>query len=99
MNNSKKIAQAAIAGLVSLGVVGLAQGNVTQSGTFVKCYGVAAAAKNDCGTVISACTASIKTAGECYAWIYLPKGVCLKIMNSSINRPAPDCMGPDGKPA
>lgn len=44
--------------------------------TYVKCYGVAAAGKNDCGTKTSACGGSITVAASPDAWIALPKGVC-----------------------
>ncbi len=100
MKNSKKIAQAALATVVSLGVLAAAQPAFSDTApAFAKCYGVAAAGKNDCGTGLSACAASVKTAGECYAWIYLPKGVCEKIVNASVGKPAASCKEPDGKPA
>ena len=44
--------------------------------TYVKCYGVAAAAMNDCGTKTSACGGSVTIAKSPDAWIALPKGVC-----------------------
>lgn len=100
MRNSKKIARAALASVVSLGVLAASGPAVAadKSGD-VKCYGVAAGSKNDCGTVVSSCAASIAQAGACYAWIYLPKGLCEKIVGSSVGKPADTCKGPNGQPA
>lgn len=97
MKNSKEIAQAAIAGILSLSTLSLTQQSLAAEPAYVKCYGVAAASKNDCGTVVSACAASIKTAGACYAWIYTPQGICTKIVNASVGKPAQGCLGPHGK--
>jgi uncharacterized membrane protein len=99
MSNSKKIAQAAVAGAIaSLTLLGSATPAVAATED-VKCYGIAAADKNDCGTVVSACSGSIPQAGACYAWIFLPKGICEKINGASVGKPAADCKDPSGKPA
>lgn len=98
--NCKKIAQAAVASVVaSLSLMSNAATTPATpvSSTDVKCYGVAAASKNDCGTVVSACASSIAQAGACYAWIFLPSGICEKIAGSSVGKPAADCKGPTGQ--
>ena len=46
------------------------------SGSYIKCYGVAAAGANDCGTKVSACGGSVKVAKAKYAWIAAPEPVC-----------------------
>lgn len=100
--DSKKIAKLALAGAVSLGTLASSTelfANTTATNPNVKCYGVAAASKNDCGTVVSACAASIAQAGACYAWVYLPKGICEKIVGASVGKPAETCKGPNGQPA
>lgn len=99
MNNSKKIAHAALAGLVSLSVLGAAVPALAAAPDDVKCYGVAAGGKNDCNTAVAACSATIAQGGACYAWIFLPKGICQKIVGASVDKPAADCKLPDGKPA
>jgi uncharacterized membrane protein len=103
IHNGKKIAQAALASVVTLGLLSTAQQAAAAEDAAknkdVKCYGVAASEKNDCGTVVSACAGSIAKAGACYAWIFLPEGTCKKIVNSSVGKPDADCKGPDGKPA
>lgn len=96
----KKIAQAAVASVVaSASLLGNSTPAMAASANKdVKCYGIAAASKNDCGTVVSACAASVAQAKACYAWIFLPKGVCEKIEGASVGKPAADCKGPNGQP-
>lgn len=52
--------------------------------SYVKCYGVAEAGMNDCGTKVSACGSSIHVARSPDAWIALPKGICQKLEGSRI---------------
>lgn len=53
-----------------------------------RCYGVAKAGKNDCSTATSACAGTAKQDFQKDAWVYLPKGTCLKIAGSSIIKPS-----------
>jgi uncharacterized membrane protein len=49
-----------------------------------KCFGVAKAGLNDCGTATnSGCAGSSKVDSDKSAWIYLPKGTCNKIVGGS----------------
>ncbi len=50
-----------------------------------KCYGVVKAGKNDCATATSSCAGSSTKDNQKDAWIYLPKGTCLKITGSSLS--------------
>lgn len=50
-----------------------------KSSDYVKCYGVAAAGKNDCGTSNAACAGSVSIAKDPGAWIAALKGVCLEV--------------------
>jgi uncharacterized membrane protein len=52
--------------------------------SYVKCYGVAAANMNDCGTKTSACGGSIHVDGSKDAWIAIPKGICEQIKNGIV---------------
>jgi uncharacterized membrane protein len=52
--------------------------------TYVKCYGIAAAGMNDCGTKTSACGGSVNIANSPEAWIALPKGICQKLKGSRV---------------
>ena len=46
---------------------------------YIKCYGVAAAGMNDCGTLKTACGGTIHVAKEKDAWIAIPNGLCRQI--------------------
>lgn len=50
----------------------------------VKCYGVAKAGKNDCGTKAHACAGQSKTDGATNEWIYMTKGNCERIVGGSL---------------
>ena len=54
---------------------------------YVKCYGVAAANMNDCGTKTSACGGSVSVARSPGAWIALPKGVCEQLKGGKVVTP------------
>jgi len=98
MPANKKIAQAAIASVIALGSLATTQtAFAADAPKHIKCYGIAAAGKNDCGSVAGSCSGTVKEAKACYAWIYAPKGVCEKIAGSSVDKPAAGCKGPNGK--
>jgi uncharacterized membrane protein len=70
---------AAIAGLVALGLSATAMaGPVKQPADTEKCYGIAKAGQNDCGTAKHACAASSKADNDPAEWKYVPKGTCEK---------------------
>ena len=64
---------AAVAGLIALGST-LASAEDTKATE--KCYGVAKAGKNDCGTASHACAATSTKDNEPNDWKYVPKGTC-----------------------
>ncbi len=50
-----------------------------------KCYGVAAAGKNDCAATGShSCAGESKTASDPKSWLYVPTGTCQKIVGGSL---------------
>ena len=65
----------AIAALVTLGAASLASaepaGQLTE-----KCYGVAKAGQNDCGTAKHACAGLATGDHDPVEWKYVPKGTC-----------------------
>jgi len=44
-----------------------------------KCYGVAAAGKNDCATATSSCAGTAKADRQKDAFVAVPKGLCEKL--------------------
>lgn len=69
--------QAAVAALVGLGFANatLADPVKQPSGT-EKCYGVAKAGQNDCGTAKHACAGMSKADNDATEWKYVAKGTC-----------------------
>ncbi|MFO1325541.1 MAG: DUF2282 domain-containing protein [Burkholderiales bacterium] len=80
MNHQAKI-QAAVAGIVALGFASLVAAQpVAQKPGTEKCYGVASAGKNDCGTAKHACAGlGAKTDKDPAEWKYVEKGTCEKM--------------------
>jgi uncharacterized membrane protein len=49
-----------------------------------KCYGVAKAGKNDCGTAKHSCAGQAKTDAAGDEWLTVPKGTCEKLVGGSL---------------
>ncbi|HME21446.1 MAG TPA: DUF2282 domain-containing protein [Acetobacteraceae bacterium] len=49
-----------------------------------KCFGIAAAASNDCGTATHSCAGQSAMARDPASWLYLPSGTCTKIDGGSL---------------
>ena len=79
MNHQARI-QAAVAGIVALGLASLVAAQpVPQKEGTEKCYGVAKAGKNDCGTAKHACAGMGKSDNDPAEWKYVAKGTCEKM--------------------
>lgn len=69
----------AIAGVVGLGLLAVSGAVVAKKGDMEKCYGVAKAGKNDCGTSKHACAGQATTDNDPEEWVYVAKGTCGKL--------------------
>ena len=80
MNHQATI-QAALAGMLALGVAGAALSQpVAPKADQEKCYGVAKGGQNDCGTAKHACAGQgAKTDKDANEWKYVAKGSCEKM--------------------
>jgi uncharacterized membrane protein len=78
MSSNDKVVQAALAALLALG---LAQPAAAQDakGEKEKCYGVAKAGQNDCGTAQHTCAGKAKKDNAADEWKYVAKGTCEKL--------------------
>jgi uncharacterized membrane protein len=67
---------------IALGVVSVptAQAAVQNE----KCYGIVKVGKNDCGTKKHSCAGVSKVDNAPDEWVFLPKGVCEKIVGGSL---------------
>ena len=74
--NLKTIAIAsAVGSLLAMGTVTVSAEDAAKE----KCYGVAEAGKNDCGTAKHSCAGQAKTDKAADEWKYVPKGECEKM--------------------
>ena len=80
MNHQATI-QAALAGLIAVGIAASVTAQpVPQPKETEKCYGIAMAGKNDCGTAKHACAGQgAKVDKDPYEWKYVAKGTCEKV--------------------
>jgi uncharacterized membrane protein len=90
MQNTRYVITAAIAALTSGGL--LASSTAQAAGAVVcaeqeRCFGIAKAGKNDCATSSSVCSSSAKQDNQKDAWIYVPKGMCLKVAGGTLEMP------------
>ncbi|HUP98603.1 MAG TPA: DUF2282 domain-containing protein [Usitatibacter sp.] len=76
-NTRRKLLQTALAGLVALGAV--QAGTAQDKGEKEKCYGIAKAGQNDCGTATHTCAGLAKKDNAPDEWKYVPKGTCDKL--------------------
>ena len=53
-----------------------------------KCYGVAKAGSNDCETATNSCAGTSVADGQGDAWVYVPKGLCEKLVGGSLEAKA-----------
>jgi len=70
--------QAAVAGLIAAGASGSALAQDTKPAK-EKCFGIAKAGQNDCGTASHSCAGKSKKNGAPDEWKYVAKGTCEKL--------------------
>ena len=85
MNTRATIVAAAFASLISLGVAQAQMGSTNAETE--KCFGVAKAGKNECGTSVHGCAGQGKIDSDKKEWIKVPKGTCAKIVGGSLAAP------------
>lgn len=83
MKSSAKILTVAIAAAVGVGL-SVTSNVAAESGPMEKCYGVAKAGKNDCGTGVHACSGMAKEDNQWDEWVFVPKGLCGKLAHGCL---------------
>lgn len=84
MKNGKSMMNAAIAGVIALGLGGAATQAYAEKMEMEKCYGVVKAGKNDCKTGTNSCQGHTTKDNDPNAFIAVPKGTCEKIAGGSM---------------
>ena len=77
MDKTQRMLHAAVAALVALGVAQAAQAQDAKDKE--KCYGIAKAGQNDCGTATHTCAGKAKKDNAPDEWKYVAKGTCEKL--------------------
>lgn len=79
INSTSLLVAAAVAGAAFA-----AASAPTQAADSEKCYGVAAAGKNDCATDTSSCAGTSKVDNQGNAFVAVPAGLCGKLAGGSV---------------
>ena len=77
--NRRKMLQSAVAGMVAAALAREAAAQAEKPGEREKCYGIAKAGQNDCGTASHTCAGQAKRDNQPDEWKYVPKGTCEKL--------------------
>lgn len=78
MSHRASLLQTALAGLIALSSAQPAHAADPVAGSD-KCYGIAKAGQNDCGTARHTCAGKATRDNDPYEWKYVPKGTCEKL--------------------
>jgi uncharacterized membrane protein len=76
MSTRNKLLQSAVASVLALGLAQAAHAQDAKGAAKEKCYGVAKAGQNDCGTARHSCAGKATRANSPDDWKYVPKGTC-----------------------
>ncbi len=79
MPKTNKLLQSAIAAVLAVAAAQQALGQETKSQPKEKCYGIAKAGQNDCGTARHSCAGKAAKDNAPDEWKYVPKGTCEKL--------------------
>ena len=79
MTNKTTMMQAALASVIAIGLAQAAEDAKTSQQAKEKCYGVAKAGQNDCGTASHTCAGKAKKDNVPEEWKYVAKGTCEKL--------------------
>ena len=89
--SKKTLLQSAVAALIATSLNAVATEQKTTEPSMgatlpgmEKCYGIAKKGQNDCGTASHNCSGESKIDGDKEGWIYVPTGLCNKIVGGSL---------------
>jgi uncharacterized membrane protein len=89
MNQIVKSAITSVLALTVTGVVAVSTNAIAAEKAQEKCYGITKAGMNDCQTSAQSCAGSATKDNQKDAFIFMPKGMCSKIVGGSL-KPQPD---------
>jgi uncharacterized membrane protein len=77
------LAASTLLGSLALAATQANAGPVAQPAASEKCYGVAAASKNDCAAGVHSCAGQSTKNFDKTSFVYLPNGACAKLAGGS----------------
>src|SRR5437868_13213035 len=83
MSTPNKLLQSAVAAILALAAAQHAQAQGDKAAPKEKCYGIAKAGQNDCGTARHSCAGKATRDNAPDEWKYVPKGTCEKVGGKS----------------
>jgi uncharacterized membrane protein len=83
MTTPNKLLQSAIAAILALAAAQQANAEDTKAQPKEKCYGIAKAGQNDCGTARHSCAGKATKDNATDDWKYVPRGTCEKMGGKS----------------
>ena len=86
MKNKGVLIKSAIASILTVATVSasVATTSALAAAQTEKCYGIAKAGTNDCKTATASCAGSSTKDNQSDAFLFLPQGVCDKIVGGSL---------------
>ena len=85
MAPSAKLLQSAVAAILALAAVPVAAQDQKSQPKQEKCYGIAKAGQNDCGTARHSCAGKAAKDNAPDEWKYVPKGTCEKMGGKTVS--------------
>lgn len=88
-DSTRTLVHTALAGMIATGSLMVAATELAaapKDGAQEKCAGVVKKGKNDCGTSKHGCAGLAKKDGDPEEWVYVPKGLCAKIVGGKVLR-------------
>ncbi len=79
MNSKRALIRSALAGVIAVGLGQAQAQDGPSTAEREKCYGIAKAGQNDCGTATHACAGQAKKDKAPDEWKYVAKGTCTKL--------------------
>ena len=79
MNSKRALIRSALAGVIAVGRGPAQAQDGPSTAEREKCYGIAKAGQNDCGTATHACAGQAKKDKAPDEWKYVAKGTCTKL--------------------
>ena len=79
MNSKRALIRSALAGVIAVGLGQAQAQDAPSTAGREKCYGIAKAGQNDCGTATHACAGLAKKDKAPDEWKYVAKGTCTKL--------------------